>query len=679
MPRVPDDSSRTAPAVLDGYQLLDVLGEGGMGVVYKAKDLSLGRTVALKKIRPGLSDNRAFLRRFRTEARALARINSPFIVGIHALRETDNGLLIDMEYVDGPTLKQRLVADGPLPWPTALALFSSIVRAFHDAHRAGVIHRDVKPHNVLLPREGGVKVTDFGLARMAEAGDETVTQGVAGTLRYMSPEQVRGHADLDARSDLFSLGLLLFEMLTGRLPFPEDARDFDVMRMIAEDDLPGPQSVRPDLPADVDAVARHLLQRDPQARCARAEDVLADLASLTRPSPGSGRSSSPSAPGERTQTASPPPPAVSSASSPSRRRTLLGGGLAALLLAVAVYLWGPSFAGSSGPVPVHISTDPAGAAVFADGASLGTTPLPPVGLSAGMHRLRIEHPGHRTVDTTLTLSAGNDAPVRLKIALTPAAPSPARLSVASRPPGADVFVDGTRLGTTPLADARIPAGAEQMRIEHAGFATYTAPLQAGPDASVDLGTVALTADAPPPPSDDETDRPTGAPPATPPSAAAAPATLRLHAPGAAWSVDGRRVASSGRITVAPGSHRVVARHPVHGVYDTTLTAAAGTTTDLTVHFDHPLTVNAVGPWGSVWINGENRGHTPLSVDLGPGEHRIALRIERTDRFRIMGGSYSQRSDDALPSVRSFSGAETVVQVQPGPLRTQHIVSFTVDS
>jgi serine/threonine protein kinase len=173
-----------------------------------------------------------------------------------------------------------LDAESPLPLSRALPLCTHILRAFEDAHQAGVIHRDVKPHNVLLPHAGGVKVTDFGLARMGGNGDETVTQGVAGTLKYMSPEQVQGSADLDARSDLFSLGLLFFEVLTGRLPFAEDARDFDIMRTIVEEDLPGPRSIRPDLPSDLDRVVRRLLRRNPEERYASASETLADLEDL---------------------------------------------------------------------------------------------------------------------------------------------------------------------------------------------------------------------------------------------------------------------------------------------------------------------------------------------------------------------------------------------------------------
>lgn len=667
MPRSPDRRSSTAASeVLGGYRLLDVLGEGGMGVVYRAEDVSLGRIVALKRIRPDLAQNEAFLRRFRTEARALARIQSPFIVGIHALRETDDGLLIDMEYVDGPTLKEVLDAESPLPLSRALPLCTHILRAFEDAHQAGVIHRDVKPHNVLLPHAGGVKVTDFGLARMGGNSDETVTQGVAGTLKYMSPEQVQGSADLDARSDLFSLGLLFFEVLTGRLPFAEDARDFDIMRTIVEEDLPGPRSIRPALPPDLDRVVRRLLRRDPEERYASASETLADLEDLRR---RNARTSAESA------SASGAPPASAATTSPeapatgSAIRLVLGGGvLLALLLAGAAWL-GLLPGVFSGPEPapyLTVTSDPAGATVFANGDRIGTTPLRNASLAAGPQVLRLERPGYRPLDTTITVASSSTV---LALSLRPAeaepaAPAaPARLTVASTPPGAAVFAGAARIGTTPLSDTPLPEDAAEIRLERTGFLPHTAPIRTGPGERLDLGTIALRAE------------PRTDPPPTEP--APSPATLRLRVPGGTVSVNGSDLPASGVASVAPGVQRIAFRHPDHGVFDTTLTAAPGSTTDLVYHVTHPVTVNTIGPWGSVWINGENRGHTPLSLDLGPGEHRVEVRIERSDAFTVAGGSHSRRTGEGPAAVQSFAGSETVVRVSPGPVPVRHTLSFTV--
>jgi hypothetical protein len=235
--------------------------------------------------------------------------------------------------------------------------------------------------------------------------------------------------------------------------------------------------------------------------------------------------------------------------------------------------------------------------------------------------------------------------------------------VASTPPGAAVFAGTARIGTTPLSDTPLPEDAAEIRLERTGFLPHTTPIQADPGERLDLGTIALRAEPR-----------TDPPPAEP---SPSPATLRLRVPGGTVSVNGSDLPASGVASVAPGIQRIAFRHPDHGVFDTTLTAAAGSTTDLVYHVTHPVTVNTIGPWGSVWINGENRGHTPLSLDLGPGEHRVEVRIERSDAFTVAGGSHSRRTGEEPAAVRSFAGSETVVRVSPGPSLIRHTLSFTV--
>ncbi|NBC85230.1 MAG: protein kinase, partial [Bacteroidetes bacterium] len=202
---------------VDGYHIESILGRGGMGVVYRAEDVALSRPVALKRINPAQAHREQFLRRFRAEAKALARINSPFITSIYALRDTDIGLLIVMEYVDGGTLKDRIV-EGPMRPAVVVPIVRQILRAFRDAHGAGVIHRDIKPQNIMLTSDGAVKITDFGIAKLRrQDSGETVTQGgQGGTLKYMSPEQIEKIDQVDNRSDLYALGMTMYEMLAGR-------------------------------------------------------------------------------------------------------------------------------------------------------------------------------------------------------------------------------------------------------------------------------------------------------------------------------------------------------------------------------------------------------------------------------------------------------------------------------
>ena len=229
---------------IDGYHVEEVLGRGGMGTVYKAEDTSLARSVALKCLNSELAGDEAFLRRFRSEARAIARIDSPYIVQIHALTQTEIGLVIVMEYVEGGTLKQRIRA-GSVEWEQAIPVIQQMLTALQHAHGARVVHRDVKPHNILLSdivlaHGHRVKMTDFGLAKINRSGDpnRTVTEGVYGTLYYMSPEQVEGHGQIDHRSDLYSLAMTSYEMLAGRLPFDRGSGKYAIMNTIVEEEVP---------------------------------------------------------------------------------------------------------------------------------------------------------------------------------------------------------------------------------------------------------------------------------------------------------------------------------------------------------------------------------------------------------------------------------------------------------
>ncbi len=255
------------------YRVQSILGRGGMGVVYKAEDTALGISVALKMIDPALAKDASFVRRFRAEARAMARIASPNIVRVMAMRQTDHGLFIVMEYVDGGTLHDRM-QNGPMPWKEVWPIVSQTLEALEKAHSVGVVHRDIKPRNIMLTGDGVVKVTDFGLAKMVSDDPSiTVTQAIAGTLLYMSPEQVKASANVDARSDLFALGLMTYEMLAGRLPFDRDAGEFAVMRAIVEQQFPPPTKHEPSIPPPVARGVMKALEKEPDRRYRSATEM----------------------------------------------------------------------------------------------------------------------------------------------------------------------------------------------------------------------------------------------------------------------------------------------------------------------------------------------------------------------------------------------------------------------
>ena len=257
---------------VSGYHVQAVLGQGGMGVVYRAEDVALSRTVALKCINRSLTNDESFLRRFRSEARALAQIDSPYIVRVHTLAELEIGLVIVMEYVKGGDLTAT-IADGGLTWTEALPLIRQVLKALEHAHAADVVHRDIKPHNILLADSATthgnqVKMTDFGLAKINRSGNRsrTVTEGVYGSLNYMSPEQVEGLGEVDHRSDLYSLGMTIYELLAGRLPFPEDGTTYRVMRTIVEEEVPPLTRFVDEVPPSLIDIIMRSLEKDPDER-----------------------------------------------------------------------------------------------------------------------------------------------------------------------------------------------------------------------------------------------------------------------------------------------------------------------------------------------------------------------------------------------------------------------------
>ena len=210
--------------VLDGrYRIESFLARGGMATIYRGADLRLDRTVAIKVMHPTFATDPGFVDRFEREARAAARLNSPYAVAVHDQGNDAGVTYLVMEYVPGHTVRDVLRTHGALPPAQALAIIDPVLQALAAAHRAGYIHRDVKPENVLISEDGRVKVTDFGLARAIEGADSGKTHGLLlGTVAYLSPEQVE-HDRTDARSDVYSAGILLFELVTGQVPFTASA------------------------------------------------------------------------------------------------------------------------------------------------------------------------------------------------------------------------------------------------------------------------------------------------------------------------------------------------------------------------------------------------------------------------------------------------------------------------
>lgn len=278
-------------STIGSYRIDAELGEGGMGVVYRGTDTMLDRVVALKALHPQLTRDESRLERFRAEAKALARLHHPNIATLFNFFEQDGVYYMVMEYVDGETLEDLVRRSGALPLRAALEIFNSGLQGFGHAHERGVIHRDIKPSNLMRTRDGEVKITDFGIARVAGGGKLTQTGKLIGTLEYMSPEQVRG-LEQDARSDIYSLGILLFELVTGRMPWSATS-DFDIMRAHLEEPAPPARSVLAELPPDLDAAISRALAKNPDERFQSVREMREVLEGVLRELPASGQTISP--------------------------------------------------------------------------------------------------------------------------------------------------------------------------------------------------------------------------------------------------------------------------------------------------------------------------------------------------------------------------------------------------
>lgn len=249
--------------IVGNYKITEKIGEGGMGAVFKGVDLMLEREVAIKALRAELGRQPQLVERFRSEAVTLAKLNHPNIATLYSFFRQGDDFFMVMEFVRGETLENVIRQQGAVPVDRALPLFCQALEGIGSAHKMGIVHRDVKPANVMLTYDGSIKVMDFGIARVLGTNRMTKQGTVVGTIEYMSPEQVRGE-ETDARSDIYSLGILLYEMLTGRVPFRSDS-EYELMRAQIEDPPPPPsQFVR--IPQNVEEAIMRALAKTPEAR-----------------------------------------------------------------------------------------------------------------------------------------------------------------------------------------------------------------------------------------------------------------------------------------------------------------------------------------------------------------------------------------------------------------------------
>ena len=259
----------------DRYEILDILGTGGMAVVYKAKCHRLNRMVAIKILKEDLAEDSEIRSRFHDESQAVAKLSHPNIVNVFDVNQSEGVEYIVMELIEGITLKQYMKKRGSsLNWREALHFTSQILQALRHAHGRGIIHRDIKPQNIMVLRDGSVKVADFGIARITDS-QRTMTQEALGSVHYISPEQARGSV-IDARSDLYSAGVVLYEMLTGTLPYQGNSPVAVALQHVNSVPKP-PRALNPDIPLGMEQITKKAMAPDRDLRYDDADAMLADL------------------------------------------------------------------------------------------------------------------------------------------------------------------------------------------------------------------------------------------------------------------------------------------------------------------------------------------------------------------------------------------------------------------
>ncbi len=264
---------------LDGrYEITELIGVGGMADVYKATDLMENRVVAVKILKAEYSENEEFLRRFRNESKAIAVLSHPNIVKIYDVGFTDEIQFIVMEYIDGITLKELLEQQGVLRWKDALKFVVQILKALQHAHDKGIVHRDIKPQNIMLFPDGNIKVMDFGIARFSRIDGKTLSDKTIGSVHYISPEQAKGEMT-DERSDIYSVGVMLYEMLTGRKPFDGDTPIAIAVKHMQENAVP-PREIMPSIPESLEEIVLHAMERSPARRYQSAAEMISDISAF---------------------------------------------------------------------------------------------------------------------------------------------------------------------------------------------------------------------------------------------------------------------------------------------------------------------------------------------------------------------------------------------------------------
>jgi serine/threonine-protein kinase len=487
---------------LGRYEIVGEIARGAMGVVYKARDPLIDRTVAIKTVNIGTHDVEAetYERRFFREGKAAGRLNHPNIVTIHDVGRTDDVAYIAMEYLDGQSLRE-ILDSGVVLAPQRIAdIVAEIAEGLAFAHRNGIVHRDVKPANVMVLASGAVKITDFGIAQLP-TGTRTMTGNVFGSPRYTSPEQVMGRP-VDGRSDIFSLGAVLFEMLTGRSPF--GGTDLNgILRQVLTEPTPPPSTHNPKLPRAFDHIVGKALAKDANERYQDADEMARDLrrydildltTTAPAPLPALEHPTNPKAvPALELKEPEPVDAPVAAAPAARWKRKTAWAVAAAVVAVVAIGIAvvprkatePVSVAGSSGNIAAAEAPVPVAAAPAETPQPAVVAPVSmPVPAPKEVARAPAE-PARAPAPLRAPADEAKVADATLAAAAVPAVPKPTGRVLFAITPWGEIYVDGKKRGLSPpTKELRLPPGQHTIEIRNGTFPPHTATVEVNADEAV---------------------------------------------------------------------------------------------------------------------------------------------------------------------------------------------------
>jgi serine/threonine protein kinase len=465
------------------YQVLEELGSGGMGKVYKVMDKELKEKIAIKILRPEISFDEKTIDRFRNELKLARKITHPNICRMYDLLKDKGLYYITMEYISGEDLKSTIMRVGQLSVGKTLAITRQICKGLAEAHKIGVVHRDLKPHNIIIDREGDVRIMDFGIAHSMRTQGLTESGVMIGTPEYMSPEQAVGE-EADQRSDIYSLGIIMFELLTGTVPFKGDTAVGVALKHKTEPP-PNPRTLNPEIPENVSRMILRCLEKERERRYQNIEDILEEIALALKGQPST------------VKVLPQKPPTLTSQGRISKpRRSLTAFLISVLILAagggvyvarkkifpprpkaeeVTKLVTTPIDTGS-----VNINSRPASAEVYLDKDLKGTTPTGKIIVPAGTYQLKLTLSGYQEVSEEITVSKGRAFAHTYDLErTTPPAETNYSVEITSNPRDADVYIDGAYKTKTP-GIITLTKSTGELRIEKARYETVTRSLDLSP-------------------------------------------------------------------------------------------------------------------------------------------------------------------------------------------------------